>query len=343
MKQYHRRFSFGLILTTAFFLMVVSCVQTSQVTTAPSSQPTTPMPSAVGGTAPAATSNSGVGISTQNLFQTITGTLAPTAASTQPTSLVNSSPGGVTPEQNSSQIAVQTQATADGSTQSTQLLTPQSGASTENSSLNTTPTISQTLKTKQASTGSLINEVSTPLAPLIAIHPRQTASVLLPRLLSALLIIMGTWGISTLINRLIYNLLNRVHSQIRVFVSRLVYFAVWIGGVLWILSVFQVQVATLTAIIGTLGLALSLASQDLAKNFIAGIYLLIERPFKIGDEITYGAFSGKVEFIDLRITKIITDTNQQVIIPNSLLLSQVVTRKIDSTIVIQNPPDESNK
>jgi small-conductance mechanosensitive channel len=197
-----------------------------------------------------------------------------------------------------------------------------------------TPTPETTASTPQPTEAATLipGPSATPLSPILEINPRKLASYLLPRLLEAILILVFVWGTSILTNRLILGLLKRVHSQVRVFTSRLIYSAMWIGAILWILSVFEVQVATLAAIIGTLGLALSLASQDLAKNFIAGIYLIIEHPFRVGDVISYGAYVGKVEFIDLRTTIISTEDNQQIIIPNSLLLSQVVTRKLDSTV-----------
>ncbi len=192
-------------------------------------------------------------------------------------------------------------------------------------------------------TSMIPSELSTPLAPLIAIHPRQLASELLPRLISAILILAFGWGFATLVHKLLLKILIRVNSQVRMFTSRLVYIVIWILSILWVLSVFQVQVGTLTAIVGTLGLALSLASQDLAKNFISGIYLLIEHPFKVGDMITYANFTGRVDFIDLRTTMITTEDDQMVIIPNSLLMSQVVTRKLNRSPGISKNPDQPNQ
>lgn len=209
---------------------------------------------------------------------------------------------------------------------------------TPTSGISATPgQVNSTIAAPTAS-NAIANAIATPMAPLISFDPRQAAQDVLPRLIIIVIILAGSWGVSTLVRKLIVKILARVNSQVRIFTARLVYFAIWIGAVLWVLSVFQVQVATLTAIVGTLGLALSLASQDLAKNFIAGIYLLIEHPFKVGDIITFGTFVGKVEFIDLRTTIITTDDDQQVIIPNALLLSQVVTRRMNSTPRHENPP-----
>jgi small-conductance mechanosensitive channel len=61
------------------------------------------------------------------------------------------------------------------------------------------------------------------------------------------------------------------------------------------------------------------------KNLVAGIYLLIEHPFVIGDRITVNAFSGAVEDIQLRYTALRTENDQRIFIPNSVIFTSPVT------------------
>jgi small-conductance mechanosensitive channel len=91
--------------------------------------------------------------------------------------------------------------------------------------------------------------------------------------------------------------------------------------------VFGVSPAALVTAIGVLGLAASLALQDLLKNFCAGVYLLFERPFRIGDEIAVRDYRGRVADIGIRVTSLHTEERLEVLIPNAIVLSEVVVNR----------------
>jgi small-conductance mechanosensitive channel len=178
------------------------------------------------------------------------------------------------------------------------------------------------------STGTYATPTTTPTPlPAFIPPPRVVAHNLASHLINSAIILIIGGILAYLATKVAYLLLSRIHIGVRVFATRLVGFAAWIGVILAILNEFQVQVATMTAIIGSLGLALSLSSQDLLKNFIAGVYILLERPFVVGDEVTLGSYSGRVEFVDLRTTKLRTSDGQEVIVPNTMIMSQVMTRQ----------------
>ncbi|OUJ19409.1 Small-conductance mechanosensitive channel, MscC family [Methanonatronarchaeum thermophilum] len=66
-------------------------------------------------------------------------------------------------------------------------------------------------------------------------------------------------------------------------------------------------------------LAIGFALQEVIKNFVSGIFIFIEKPFKIGDWIIWGDNSGVVEDISLRVTRLRTFDNELVTVPNSVL------------------------
>ena len=75
-------------------------------------------------------------------------------------------------------------------------------------------------------------------------------------------------------------------------------------------------ITTMLASAGVIGLALAFAFQDIAANFISGIFISFRKPFGVGDMIKVKDYTGKVEEIRLRDTTIITFQGQVVTIPN---------------------------
>jgi MscS family membrane protein len=97
-------------------------------------------------------------------------------------------------------------------------------------------------------------------------------------------------------------------------------------GLMILLSHFGVDVTALTAALGLGGLALTLAAQDSIADMIAGIIILFDRPFRVGDRIEIqGANTwGDVLDIGLRTTRIRTRDNRVIILPNSTIGSNQV-------------------
>lgn len=75
-------------------------------------------------------------------------------------------------------------------------------------------------------------------------------------------------------------------------------------------------ITTMLAGAGVIGLALAFAFQDIASNFISGIFISFRKPFNVGDVIKVKEFMGNVKEIKLRDTTILTFNGQFVTIPN---------------------------
>jgi MscS family membrane protein len=94
-----------------------------------------------------------------------------------------------------------------------------------------------------------------------------------------------------------------------------------LGAIVILLSHFGVSVIGFAAVLGILGLGLSLAAQDTIADAIAGFTILIDRPFRVGDRIEIEGIDtwGDVTDIGLRTTRIRTRDNRLVIVPNSTI------------------------
>jgi len=148
------------------------------------------------------------------------------------------------------------------------------------------------------------------------------------RLLSAVAILLLGYILAKLVRALMHRVLRRAPPELQHFGARVVHVAVLIGAVLWALSALKVQPAALAAALGALSLAITLSLQDVAKNLVSGIYLLLTRPFNVGDRITVGTnVTGFVEYVGLRATTLRDEDGRQIIVPNTMVMASVVTRQ----------------
>src|SRR5437016_14548294 len=123
--------------------------------------------------------------------------------------------------------------------------------------------------------------------------------------------------------------LKRTHVDpaVSLLVARLAYLGTLLLGVIVFFTVWLKNPTLVFGGFGFFALALSLAFQDILKNFIAGIFLLLERPFRIGDEITVDNHTGIVENIEMRATTLRTSDGEQVITPNSLVYTGTIINR----------------
>lgn len=110
-------------------------------------------------------------------------------------------------------------------------------------------------------------------------------------------------------------------------ISNLVYVGLIALGIATILPILNVELTAVVTALGVTGLAVSLALQDVLRNFVAGIYILLEKPFNLGDRIALRDFDGEVQSIELRTTLLRTRSGAQVIVPNSVVMTDIVTNR----------------
>ena len=109
-------------------------------------------------------------------------------------------------------------------------------------------------------------------------------------------------------------------------ISALARFSIYaILGVSIMSSVLILKSETLFAVAGSLGLAFGFAFKDLLASLMAGIILLLDEPFQVGDRVAFGAYYGEIKEIGLRSVRLVTLDDNLVTIPNSRFLSEAVS------------------
>ena len=103
----------------------------------------------------------------------------------------------------------------------------------------------------------------------------------------------------------------------------------------WILSSVGIDVRPIIAGIGVVGIAVSLAAQNVIRDFINGILILIEDQYNVGDWVEIGKLSGSVEKFTLRVTRLRDFDGNMVVIPNSTIQTVVNYTKIWSVAVVK--------
>nr|WP_227773375.1 mechanosensitive ion channel family protein [Haladaptatus pallidirubidus] len=108
------------------------------------------------------------------------------------------------------------------------------------------------------------------------------------------------------------------------------------GVLVWVLAIalaftvagFGGVIAAFGVFAGAIVLAIGFAAQELLGNFVAGIFILKDRPFTIGDWIEWSDGEGEVEDIDLRVTRVRTFDNERITVPNDDLANDAVKNPV---------------
>ena len=160
-----------------------------------------------------------------------------------------------------------------------------------------------------------------------------------PPLLRAIFVALGTW-IAARVARTSFAYATRrtgADASVRLLVGRIVSLVIVGIGVATFLDTLGVPLTTFVTVLGVAGLGISLAMQDILKSFVAGTYLLFERPFRIGDEISIKDQRGIVETIGIRTTMLRNADNVQIIIPNAVVFAELISNRTNER-KLEPPP-----
>ena len=149
---------------------------------------------------------------------------------------------------------------------------------------------------------------------------------LLPKLIIGLIVFVIFMILARGVRRLIIKGTESRSRSLSLLLGRLARTAVIILGVLVFLLIVvpDFDVTGLIGILGISGVAIGFAFKDIFENFLAGILILLTRPFVVGDQIKMGDYEGTVENIETRATTLKTFDSKRVVIPNADLYTNSV-------------------
>lgn len=140
----------------------------------------------------------------------------------------------------------------------------------------------------------------------------------IPNVMSALVLTVLFWLANKLIQKMLGSTLNRMNIEKEAInlLLRGAKYGLYTFALLTVADQLQINIKSLLAGVGVMGLALSFAAKDTVGNIISGIVIIIDRPFKEGDWIQLGELHATVTEIKLRTTVLTTFDNETVVVPN---------------------------
>lgn len=173
----------------------------------------------------------------------------------------------------------------------------------------------------------------------------QSAAELLidfvPNLLQAVLLLAILVVVYRVVDRLLTSLLDQASSvepglQSLLLKSFRVVAMVLIG--ISVLQQFNIDVTALLAGLSIAGIALGFAARDTLENFISGVTILLDRPFRVGDRLEIEDTYGRVEEITLRSTRIRTQRDEIMVMPNTQMINQkLINHSMLGTVRVDVP------
>ena len=172
----------------------------------------------------------------------------------------------------------------------------------------------------------------------------------LVRLLLFLVIMVGGWFLSKLVGKAVEKSLGRARLNMSHLLKRMtVTFAqnaIFLLALVFGLAQLGLSLGPLLAGFGVVGFILGFAMQDSLSNLAAGMMILINRPYDVGDMVEISGVFGKVEHMSMVSTSILTVDNQKLVVPNSKIWGDVIknvtdqrVRRVDMTFGISYTDD----
>lgn len=158
--------------------------------------------------------------------------------------------------------------------------------------------------------------------------------LLLPNIVLAILVVVLFWLFAKAFDRLLRKLLLSfsIGEEVIDLTAIAVFLIVTMLGVFIALNVIGLDkaVASLLAGVGILALAIGLALRATGENYVAGIYLSIQRPFRVGQIVGSNDYFGIIERITLRSTWLRVPEGQLVHLPNRKIFENAIVNYSDS-------------
>lgn len=145
---------------------------------------------------------------------------------------------------------------------------------------------------------------------------------------TSIFLVVGAWMLMRVAGGFVSGLSSRFTARRLLFkkVQTIIQFLVFVVTTIVVITLsFEIDQTVLAVIGGSIAVAVGFAVKDLVASFIAGIIILIDRPFQVGDRVDFGGFYGDITAIGLRSVRLQTLDDNTVTIPNSKFLSDITS------------------
>jgi small conductance mechanosensitive channel len=113
---------------------------------------------------------------------------------------------------------------------------------------------------------------------------------------------------------------TRKLKTIGTLIKGVVIFGIWFIAIISILSIYNIPIAPLLTSAGLIGAGIAFGMQSLIRDFISGIFIILENQYRVGDYIELDKVSGRVENISIRTTSVRDDNGSLHHVPNGSII-----------------------
>lgn len=118
---------------------------------------------------------------------------------------------------------------------------------------------------------------------------------------------------------------TRLQASLQYAIGRIARYLVITLGLFITLQTVGINLSSLAIFAGAIGVGVGFGLQNIVSNFMSGLIILAERPIAVGDYVEVGGVGGRVREINLRSTRVVTNDNVSIIVPNTDFISNQVT------------------
>jgi len=168
----------------------------------------------------------------------------------------------------------------------------------------------------------LTNEFGGYLSPIL-----EQLIIFIPKIIAAVIIFLAALYIGALVAKVTRRaaVSRKMDPELVILFSRTAQWAVIIVGTIWALETVDKNITGFIAGLGIAGFTIGFALQDITKNFVAGMLLLLQQPFDVGDTIEVVGYTGTVSEVSLRDTQMIALDGLNITIPNASVYTNPIT------------------
>lgn len=118
-------------------------------------------------------------------------------------------------------------------------------------------------------------------------------------------------------------------------IKNIIKYIIFIAIIVIILRIYNFDTSTIIASVGIIGAVIGLAFQDLLKDLITGIFIIVEDQYRMDEDVLIDGFRGKIIFLGLKSTKIKSINGEIKIIPNGKILNVVNYSREKTKLVVK--------